>query len=207
MITNYFLLIIIMMLSACNTKLHLPGEGEELATAEEPCGFVQNSFGQRVSWKNKLPVQIIIDPSVPAELSEPLKSAAFKWNETLHKELIAVSVATANSDPKKDGSSKVYYMENWSGQSAQEAVTSLYWAGNSALEADIRVNAKNYTYYVETPQTYNQVHFESLMIHELGHVLGLQHKNSASVMLTTLDYGTIRNKITSTDIASLKCEY
>ena len=61
---------------------------------------------------------------------------------------------------------------------------------------------------LETPAGNRDVHLESLLIHELGHVLGLKHKDSGdSVMATYLSSLTMRNDIPEKDIDDLKCEY
>ena len=53
-----------------------------------------------------------------------------------------------------------------------------------------------------------KVHFKSLIIHELGHALGLDHnEEQGSVMNSSLASGVIRAEVGMQDTSSLKCEY
>lgn len=52
------------------------------------------------------------------------------------------------------------------------------------------------------------VNIEALILHEMGHVLGLKHKDgSGSVMATYLASGEDRVNVTGVDSTDLKCEY
>ncbi len=100
-------------------------------------------------------------------------------------------------------------MPTWEAEKASEqARTSVYWVGDQIREADIRINAKNFTFYSETPSGYRDVHLQSLLIHELGHVLGLRHKDdTASVMATYLASQTLRINLSDADKENVNCEY
>jgi hypothetical protein len=77
----------------------------------------------------------------------------------------------------------------------------------------MRINAKNFTYYWNQPgvastATANSVNIEALVIHEMGHVMGLKHKDrDSSVMATYLASNTDRVNVADTDKSALQCEY
>lgn len=206
-LTNYFLLLPLIILCACGKNYHLPGVGEFLAQSEESCGFVQNSYGQRVSWQHAKPLKLYIDSSFPEEYYDSILSSAQKWNSVARQTIVATYKSSNSSYAKQDGRSGIYYVKDWLGPINQQGVTNLYWKDNKAVEADIKINAKNFRYYTEELSPLDRVHFESLILHEMGHALGLAHKSQGSVMLTTLPYATIRNSITSSDSNSINCEY
>ena len=103
----------------------------------------------------------------------------------------------------------IYWLDTWEPEKASEqARTTIYYAGNEVREADIRVNAFNYKYYLDVPAESQDLHLESLLLHELGHVLGLSHRSDdGTVMATTLSSGMMRNHITEMDRSSITCEY
>ncbi len=111
--------------------------------------------------------------------------------------------------PSQDGMNVIYWMTSWeSNKSTEQARTSVYWVGDQIKEADIRINDKNFDFYLEAPKAGSDVHLESILVHELGHVLGLKHRDdSGSVMATYLSAQTKRTSIASVDIEDLKCEY
>ncbi len=179
--------------------------------SQEACGYVQNSSGQRVSWKGQLPVVIFLDPTLPSELVTSVQSAAQKWNSSAGKLLIDVRTVTAeNFKPQaSDGWNGIYWSTDWDNTvSLQQAITTIRYRGNMIFEADIKINSKNFTYYVSQPNSNQEVHMESLLVHEFGHLLGLKHlSTSPTVMLATLSGATIRDTLSDQDLGDLKCEY
>jgi hypothetical protein len=177
--------------------------------SEESCGFVQNVYGERVSWKNNLPVRMFLHTSVPAELEPSIRAAADTWNRALGKIAIVIEMQkVSGSSASRDGRNVIYYMNQWEREkSAEQGRTSLYWVGDLIQEADIRINDYNYNFYGATPQP-GFVSMESLALHELGHVLGLKHEDaSPSVMATYLRTNQERNQLQQSDWQSLSCEY
>ncbi|WP_413288271.1 matrixin family metalloprotease [Bdellovibrio sp. HCB337] len=192
---------------------------------QEDCGFVQNVYGERISWKGEVPVTMYLHESVPAEYVRAIESAAGTWQDASGKKLFNIVTNQRVSgpiNPQKDSKNVIYYFNTWeSDKGSEQARTSIYWIGDQIKEADMRINAATnpvtklpyFAYYWNqpgstTPEPANAINIEALVIHELGHVLGLKHKDKdASVMATYLASNTDRTNIPDTDRSAVQCEY
>lgn len=185
--------------------------------SQDDCGFVQNVYGERISWKGVVPVTMYLHESVPQQYVGAIEAAAATWQDATGKRLININTTervTGPINPQKDGRNIVYFFNTWeSDKGSEQARTSIYWIGDQIKEADMRINAKNFTYYWNQPgtastATANSVNIEALVIHEMGHVLGLKHKDrDSSVMATYLASNTDRVIVAETDKSALQCEY
>lgn len=187
--------------------------------SQDDCGFVQNVYGERISWKGEVPVTMYLHESVPQQYVGAIEAAAATWQDATGKRLINIVTdpnqrVTGPINPQKDGRNIIYFFNSWeSDKSSEQARTSIYWIGDQIKEADMRINAKNFTYYWNQPGVastaiQNSVNIEALVIHEMGHVLGLKHKDrDSSVMATYLASNTDRVNIAETDKSALQCEY
>lgn len=199
-----WLLLILMsvVVSACGKKLE----------PEDSCNFVQNGSLQRVSWKNQFPIEFYIHESVPADQYRAIQSAMAQWEVRLRRPLFKI-VGIEQGSPEsgaKDSRNVIALSSSWEAQFPNEqARTTIYWSGDLIYEADIRLNGSGTFEFSGGLEPVNgQVDMESLMVHELGHVLGLQHSDgAASVMATTLATATLRREPGQSDISSLQCEY
>ncbi|RME16254.1 MAG: hypothetical protein D6797_04915 [Bdellovibrio sp.] len=182
---------------------------------EEPCGFVMNSLGQRVSWSDGKTIYLYVHDSVPVELEPGITAAVAEINRSLKKTRIEIIKGLqGKNQPAQDGYSVIYFKNEWDANRPDEqARTTIYWKGTHIYEADIMVNGKNFQFFVDPSElqksgNYRAIHFKSLMLHELGHVLGLAHRHEENtVMAETLLGGEIRDWLTDSDKKSLRCEY
>lgn len=177
---------------------------------EDPCHFVVNQKGQRVSWGGQT-IRMFVHDSVPAIYRDAIREAADVWNDKLGERVLEVSIgATGPVAPTRDGYSTINYLDTWEeNKSNEQARTTVYWTGSQVYEADIRINNKNFDFYVgdEEPD-FSKVHMKSLMVHEFGHVLGLGHiEEKSSVMYPTLLNGLVRTDLSFVDLSSVRCEY
>lgn len=189
-----------------------PGNSELLASAaESDCGFVQNAYGERVSWKKNIPVTLKIHKNFPPEYIDALQSALHHWNEAAGMTLLRAVPADIDLSEKtqKDSINTIHWMTDWPETSQQQqALTNLYWRSNQLFEADIGVDQKYFNFYIDKAATPYDVHLESLLIHELGHVLGLKHRNTVpSVMWSVLNGAVVRDTLSAADRETIKCEY
>ncbi|MGZ3791373.1 MAG: matrixin family metalloprotease [Bdellovibrio sp.] len=190
--------------------------------SQDSCGFVQNVYGERISWKSDVPVTIRIHSSVPDSMVPAIQAAAETWEKTAGRKLFNI-VTTPRYDgpvtPHQDGVNVIYFMTNWeANMGSEQARTSVYWIGDLIKEADLRINAADFSFYwhsdtltkasVADRATSAPINIEALVLHELGHVLGLKHKDGAgSVMATYLASNDDRIHLAETDKLSLQCEY
>ena len=189
--------------------------------AQEDCGFVQNVYGERVSWKGEIPIDLLIHKDVPDDMVPAIVEAANSWEKSAGRKLFNVITGTRYTGPiapNKDGVNVIYFMPTWeSDRSSEQGRTSMYWVGDQIKEADIRLNGADFSYYwnnqtltraVKANRVSVPVNIEALVLHELGHVLGLKHKDSSgSVMATYLASGEDRVAVASVDEKALQCEY
>jgi hypothetical protein len=180
---------------------------------QESCNFVQNPDQQRVSWKGKLPVRLFLHSSVPSDAYGAIDRAVNEYNTTLGggREIFKIVARGAEGamDPQKDGTSMVYWFNTWDAdRPTEQARTTIYWSGVQIFEADIRINAKNFHLNLDPTNLFSDLDLESLLVHELGHGLGLAHNSSSgSVMNFSLNDGQDRRKLNAVDLSSLRCEY
>lgn len=186
------------------------------------CGFNQNVYGQRISWKNKLPVDLVISATIPIELKTAIYRASKTWENVIGQRAFNLIEENLHgqSMPGRDKKNGIYFLENWeSDKNTEQGRTSVYWAGDEIQEADIRINNKDFAYYNESKEQLVKarvnakansvgVNFEALVLHELGHFLGMKHKeDQSSVMATYLPGLTDRTLPAGADTDNLKCEY
>lgn len=191
------------------TGLFLQACGQQ-PSPQESCNFVQNNDFQRVSWGSNVPVVMYIDSSVPSHFFEAIRIAAGRWNQVVGREILKIGGWTNGAgQPSQDGANVIYFLNSWEpDRSNEQARTTVYWAGNRIYEADIRVNASDFKFFWGPESVPGRVDIESLMIHELGHVLGLAHTTTPqSVMATSLASATLRRSLSQLDQNSIGCEY
>ncbi len=201
-------------LASCGRNQTLKiGDQDVLALGpQDECHFMMN-LGMRVSWKSSTPVHLVIHPRVPPEFDAAIASAVQRWNKAFGKNLLEVSRGGAElgGADSSDGINGIYWDTEWvSGEENKQAWTWTKWDLSKIKDSDIRINAKNFRFYVDGDSDIaGRVHFESLLVHEMGHVLGLSHNDDRklSVMRVTLQSGESRTGVGEPDVESLRCEY
>jgi Matrixin len=199
MLHKLLLFCVLLSIGACSLK----------PNPQVSCNFIQNSDQQRVSWKRNTPVVITIDSSVPDVYYNSAINAANVWNNAIGHEVIKIG-DKANIGPNGglDNINLLYFLPNWDSASNQQAETMVYWTGAQIIEADIKVNIRNFQFSYDDIGEPNEVDMESLLIHEFGHVLGLKHiSDSSSVMFPYLSNDSLRRNLSQEDINSIICEY
>lgn len=178
------------------------------------CNFVQNSDKQRVSWKSNLPIRFRVHKDVPREAIPSILEAAKSWNSISSKNVIEFDDLAAEGSPSSsyaDGKPMIFWKQDWEENKASEQARSIIvWRGSTIKDADIWLNVKNFRFtYLDEAFHPFKVDLVSLVVHEMGHTLGLEHNSDAeSVMYARLKRGYDRREVDHlADLESLGCEY
>lgn len=207
-----FVLLSAILIQACAPK------------SQEDCGFVQNVYGERISWKRDVPVEMHLHKDIPESMVPAILSAAATWEKSAGRKLFNIVTSPrvdGPMNPHKDGLNVIYFMSAWEGnRDSEQGRTSVYWIGDLIKEADMRLNGADFGFYWKGQKLSEaskngrlssvaaSVNLEALVLHELGHVLGLKHKdNEGSVMATYLASGEDRTQVASVDLKAMQCEY
>lgn len=200
-----------LLLCACD-RIVGPGNENDLATASESsCGFVQNAYGQRISWNTLWPVKVYIHSSINESHERGLREAVKIWETIVGHPLIDfVRYEGGEQKVQRDGRNVVMMIgKEWPSSLARhQAITDLYWSANQIVEADIRINEQNFIFSEDNTPEKTVVHFPSLLVHEVGHFLGLAHNTvEPTVMWPILQFGLTRTQPSAEDKGNIKCEY
>ena len=181
---------------------------------ENSCNFVQNHEEQRVSWKSNLPIKFRVHKDFPREAIPSILEAAKSWNSVSTINLIEFVDFEAEGTPASsyaDGTPMIFWKLDWEeNKTSEQARSIIAWKGATIRDADIWINAKNFTFtYLDQPFHPFKVDLVSLFVHEMGHTLGLEHNsNEESVMYARLRRGYDRREIDHLgDLESFGCEY
>jgi predicted Zn-dependent protease len=177
-------------------------------SSEEACGFVQNAYGQRVTLKDAPLLKLYFDQNFPTQYYADVETAIEAWETVIGRKVFDLQPdPLPASSPAQDGVSVIYWMTTWDSlNQTQQANTTIYWEGNTITEADIKIDASYYS-ISDTPSP-NTVDMQSLVLHELGHALGLVHDNTdQSVMNAYLNSDYERRTLYSADLSHIQCGY
>ncbi len=177
---------------------------------EESCNFVQNSQGQRVSWKHRN-LSIGVDVNIPQRFRVAIEESLDEWEIQSNKSFFGSEIVDMQPSEVAKFDISFVWRKDWEDDKrAEQARTLIKYKGDDLYRAVIYINNEHNDFYVsEADKDSREVHMFSLLVHEVGHALGLDHIHTGhSVMETRLASGTER-PLAQEDlaVASLSCEY
>lgn len=188
-------LTLLMTLISCDYKLN-----------QAPCGYELSWQGERIT-QHKLPLTIYAHESFPQEYIPSLMYAISIWNNKAKKPLFVFGgMDRGPLNPREDRKTVVYWYTNtWPLAPIAQAVTTKSNTGDEITNTDILVNNWSFQYFTNDSFSNLDIHLESLLIHELGHTLGMVHRDAPSVMSPILAPGEIRTVFSKEDIETITC--
>lgn len=179
------------------------------ATKNLNCGLFKDSKGREIYWE-KRSVELHFSKNFPVKFRSEVYKAVDAWNAVPSSMKLKVSAVDDDSmTPALDHENVIYWVtDTWKDDKVDEAVTTIHHNRGLITEADVSINAKDYKFYSDVYPDDGDVYLESILIHEFGHVLGLDHSNDESnVMYSALANHVEKKRVDKGAANSLICTY
>jgi hypothetical protein len=185
---------------------------------ENSCNYLylKNERGQRLSWKGKVPIVITLDPSFPQEFISAFVSAMNTWNLAMRYKIFEIGgYNNVRSLSLEDRKNVAYFLHPTNTQELNSVMKPLFYDGSAAMtkyisrrnrivESDIIFDGTARGFSAGPDN--GALDFETTALHELGHVLGMDHNNMEnSIMYRHVD--SSQRTLDSQSIQLLSCEY
>lgn len=176
-------------------------------------GYLLSNDCRALSWGMSIPIKIYYGSSLSEEAISAFEEAIRIWENAVGKNLFDVLGNFSDFGAENDTLINTIGMRSgsqWTASpiegKADEPAKTIYYYKNFIYNADIFLNS-DFPFSVNgTPNTYDLV---SIALHELGHVLGLDHDDSSPliVMNSKIYKGMMRRTLTKTDIQRVRSLY
>jgi hypothetical protein len=181
------------------------GDATLTSTTTASSGYVLAGY----SWPNKNASYRYNATGKPAGLnaeSNAIAASAATWDAAGSNFTFAGAGTTAAGQSACSGTTDGQNTVGWYAQSGSVlAVTCTIYSGSNELEFDMEIAPG---WHWTTSDTGVDVDLQSVVTHEFGHALGLNHSaNSAAVMYASYTQGSIKRTLTSDDLAGLNAIY
>lgn len=159
-------------------------------------GFNKNVYGESIRYC-EVPLKISTTGLDERTIASVIYAIS-EWNNKFGKILFAATTDTKNS---------VINVFNWDRSIKYQAITSARWADSCIYQVNVYVNNRDFTYY-RTGERQSGYNLDALMLHELGHTLGLVDNDiPTSVMYRYLAIQENRTKASEYDLTNLRSVY
>ncbi len=130
------------------------------------------------------------------------------WEKAIGKTLFDIRENKYNGN-YHDNINVISYLTEWETRPQNATgLTSTYYVNNEIMEADIGINREWYTFSNHNEYIPMSFKLEPLMKHELGHLLGLQHRtDDAQSIMNPYSYRGAEPDIIKSDADNAKCGY
>lgn len=177
-------------------------------TPEESCNFVQNSQGQRVSWNTEKLITVGVEANIAdEEYLRAIESSLQIWEESLGYQVFDY-LGVVSDELAGELDIRIFWEYDWDDNNSREqAKTLIKWRGDTIYSATIGVNEEHHNFFIDSPER-RKVDLVALMVHEVGHALGLAHTHEHSVMQPELSTNYDGRRFpTENDFSAISCEY
>lgn len=198
----------------------MDSELDQCDTSIRSLGYLLSSDCRPLSWGRHLPIDLSYGTSMTEDARQAFDEAIRVWNGALGSPVLRV-VNRSTSDPigsENDPHAHIIGIRsgaNWSqcDQSVMicgtkdEPAKTVYHYSEFLVDADIMLNQDFALSFQYDPAKYD---LTSIALHELGHVLGLDHDNESapqiSIMNSSISEGMVRH-LSDRDIQKVRTLY
>mgnify|MGYP003686334453 CR=1 FL=1 len=190
---------------------------EETSTAGS---FGSSAFSAETTiskWDNsQFPLSLKYGRNFDTQEISAIQSAATNWSDSVDNNLNFFTISDSNIISKSSSSSYddcelgIYKIDTWPSELPESALAVTQIFGNKSSDgiikidhADILVNFDNFTFTTDDSWGYD---FQSIILHEMGHFLGLFHSGASSedsIMYPSISRYTVNNYPKTTDISNI----
>ena len=176
-------------------------------------------YGVGNKWpRGALPITIRASKEMKGLIRESLSNSCKKWNDAVGFTIVEYIFEDFDrgelpSGDLYDERVRVYFTKDWdavSTESYQVGLTFYSTRGTSVDEADIYFNLNSHFHFTGgiTKIRYNEIDFESVLTHEIGHALGIEHsQDEKSMMYPSIPEGVIKRDLTKEDVDLIRVRY